>query len=205
MSKEYYKNNKDKWVVYSRRYRQENKEKRNEESREWRKNNQEHIKDYNKIYYQNNTVKSKECSIQWRKNNPEKYRVIRNKCKRKKYRINLKYNLSEKMGAMVRLALKGNKAGRHWEDLVGYTISNLINRLKKTMPEGYAWQDYLEGRLHLDHKIPISVFNFTKPEHIDFKRCWSLRNLQLLPAKENIRKKNKLLEPFQPTLEFKEA
>ncbi|GAI61384.1 unnamed protein product, partial [marine sediment metagenome] len=36
--------------------------------------------------------------------------------------------------------------------------------------------------------------------HIDFKRCWALENLRLLPAKENMVKHNKLDRPFQPAL-----
>lgn len=34
----------------------------------------------------------------------------------------------------------------------------------------------------------------------DFKRCWALRNLQLLPAKDNLRKNAKIGKPFQPSL-----
>ena len=56
------------------------------------------------------------------------------------------------------------------------------------------------GEWHIDHIIPKSVFNFTKPEHEDFKRCWALKNLQPLWAEENISKFNKLDKHFQPTL-----
>ncbi|GAI73524.1 unnamed protein product, partial [marine sediment metagenome] len=44
------------------------------------------------------------------------------------------------------------------------------------------WKDYLNRDLHIDHIIPKSAFNFTKPEHTDFKRCWALDNLRLLPV-----------------------
>ena len=46
------------------------------------------------------------------------------------------------------------------------------------------------------------VFNFSKPEHPDFKRCWALKNLRLLPAEENRKKGSKLINPFQPALEI---
>jgi 5-methylcytosine-specific restriction endonuclease McrA len=100
------------------------------------------------------------------------------------------------------MSLKGNKAGRRWEPLAGYTLSDLIKRLNKTMPEGYTWQDYLTGKLQVDHIIPRSVFNFTRPEHTDFKRCWALNNLRLLPARENSIKSNHLKKPFQPALKI---
>lgn len=110
----------------------------------------------------------------------------------------LRYKISVSIGA----ALKGNKAGRHWEDIVGYTLGQLYRRLRYTMPKGYEWQDYLDGKLHIDHKIPVSVFNFEKPEDIDFQKCFALKNLQLLPALENIIKSNKLDKHFQPSLRF---
>jgi len=104
------------------------------------------------------------------------------------------------MGIAIWLSLKGNKAGKHWENLVGYTLKDLVKHLKKTMPKGYNWKDVLNGKLHIDHIIPKSVFNFTKPRHIDFQNCWALSNLQLLPARENMLKHDKLTKPFQPAL-----
>ena len=106
------------------------------------------------------------------------------------------------MGSAIRKSLKGNKNGRHWEKLIGYTLKDLIKRLQKTIPEGYYWQDFLNGKLHIDHIIPMDAFNFIRPEHIDFKKCWALKNLQLLPAKENIGKGNRLTKPFQPALKI---
>lgn len=32
------------------------------------------------------------------------------------------------------------------------------------------------------------------------RRCWALKNLRLLLAKDNIKKKDKLKKPFQPSL-----
>jgi len=58
----------------------------------------------------------------------------------------------------------------------------------------------MEGKLEVDHIIPISVWDFDRPEQINFKRCWALKNLRLLPKKENRIKHNKLIKPFQPCL-----
>lgn len=93
-----------------------------------------------------------------------------------------------------------HKGGRSWREFVPYTADELIARLKKTMPKGYTWDDLLCGRLHVDHIIPIAVFNYTSPYDIDFQRCWALKNLRLLPAKENCAKGAKLDKPFQPSL-----
>lgn len=92
------------------------------------------------------------------------------------------------------------KAGRSWTSLVGYTVEEMVAHLKRTLPAGWTWQDYLDGKMHLDHIIPIKVFNFRSSDDHDFKRCWALKNLRLLPEAENRHKSAKLLAPFQPSL-----
>jgi len=151
--------------------------------------------------------KQKEYRRKSYKNNPEYYKKYhqghkkeRNEYERNKYKTDLKFNITKRISKEIRDYLKGNKNGRHWEDLVGYTSNDLIKRLKKTMPEGYTWADYFKNRLHIDHIIPISTFNYSNPENPDFKRCWALENLRLLPARENLIKHNKLSKPFQPAL-----
>lgn len=125
-----------------------------------------------------------------------------NKYQSERLKTDIKFRLNRNVSRLIRKALKGNKAGRKWGSLVGYTLNDLIDRLKNTIPVGYTWQDFLQGKLHIDHIIPVSAFNFSKPEHTDFKRCWALSNLQLLPAKENLIKRNHIDKPFQPALKI---
>lgn len=113
--------------------------------------------------------------------------------------------LCASISAQIRFALKGHKHGRRWEHLVGYSAAGLEAHLKTTLPTGYSWNDYVAGRLEVDHVVPISAHNFTTADDIDFYRCWSLGNLRLLPAAENLRKGGKLLNPFQPALAFSKA
>ncbi len=87
--------------------------------------------------------------------------------------------------------LKTNKAGSAWKELVGYNHNDLRDRLSFTMPGGYSWNDFMSGKLHIDHIMPISSFNFIDAEDEGFKKCWALDNLQLLPASENLSKNNR--------------
>lgn len=80
-----------------------------------------------------------------------------------------------------------------WESLVGYSVDELKTHLQATMPKEYSWNDYLKGRLHVDHIIPLSTFNITSEDCEDFKRAWCLSNLQLLTAQENLKKNAKIL------------
>jgi len=211
--------NKEKLKEYTKKYNIENKEKLKEKNKQYKIDNEERLKKWRKEYhiknferdkeknreranqwYKDNREKALKAVKQYQKDNPEKSAKLRRKIENHKTKTDLRYNLNRRIKTAVSHSLKGNKNGRSWETLVGYTCNDLVKRLKSTMPKGYTWDDYLEGKLHVDHIIPKSVFNFTKPEHTDFKRCWDLSNLQLLPAKENLKKHTKLYKPFQPAL-----
>jgi len=199
---------------------------RNKESRIWKENNKEKCDKYNKIWKLRNSDKIKKASRIWRnnnkekfitaiktwaKNNPDKIRIL-NKRKYEKRREKLGliskkrhyknqyifHRLNRNMASGIRKSLHNNKNGRHWEDLVGYSWVQLKKHLEKQFKDGMTWENY--GEWHIDHIIPKSIFNFTKPEDYDFKRCWSLKNLRPLWAIENMSKFTKLETHFQPSL-----
>jgi len=201
-NKQYYINNKGKILKrikqncdnkkeYDRKRYIENKEIIKKQHKQWRKDNIEKQKENNRQYYIKNRERLLRASKQWYENNRRK-KIQGLSLKRK---TDLKSNINNRVASGIRTSLRNNKCGRHWEKLVGYTLSDLIKRLRKTLPKGYTWQE-----CHIDHIIPKSAFNYTKPEHPDFKRCWALKNLRLLPAKENLIKNAKLNRSFQPAL-----
>jgi len=229
-AKKHYIENRERLKEKSRLYRIENREEVNKKKRQYYKDNPEKKKEQDKKYNIENKDKIKlnqrkyyiknrdtliEKTKQWTINNPEKSKerhkkwIIKNKERRNKYinewynqklKTDLKYNLNHKIGHAIYLSIRRNKNGRSWESLTGYNLTDLKKRLNETMPAGFTWQDLFNGKLHIDHIIPIDAFNFTRPEHTDFKRCWALSNLRLLPAQENMIKHNKLDRPFQPAL-----
>jgi len=93
------------------------------------------------------------------------------------------------------------KNSRKWEVLAGYTINELCNHLEKQFTPEMSWDNWGDY-WHIDHILPISKFNFEKPEDDDFKKCWSLKNLQPLRADINIRKQDKIERPMQTSLIF---
>lgn len=127
------------------------------------------------------------------------------KCERKKAikldEKNPTNKLRRNIGRRIHFSLKDGKNGRGWESLVGYTAKQLIRHLEKQFDKGMSWENYGAG-WHLDHKIPVSVFNFTEIGHLDFKKCWSLKNLRPMWAKENLSKGAKIKKPFQPSLQI---
>ena len=105
----------------------------------------------------------------------------------------LEYCLSKRISRGMRRSLKGNKNGRHWEDLVGYTLKDLREYLKRSFTKGMTWKKFMSGEIHIDHIIPVSQFSFKSFEDEQFRQCWSLTNLRPLGAKDNISKHNKIV------------
>ena len=131
----------------------------------------------------------------------EKSNFRQNINRNEKYKTDLGYRLNETLRKAIYFSLikkGGSKNGNHWFDIVDFTLEDLKKHLEKLFQTGMTWNNY--GDWHIDHKIPIAVFNFTKPEHRDFKRCWALKNLQPMWAEENLSKGASLEKHFQPGL-----
>jgi len=132
----------------------------------------------------------------------------KNKRWAKAYRNKIKddpfVKLNNSMSRGIYRGLKSNKNGHHWELLVDYTLSDLKKYLKKRFTKGMNWNNQGNGKdkWNIDHIIPTSKFNFTKPEHTDFKKCWSLKNLRPMWSSNNMSKGNKIDKPFQPSLQI---
>lgn len=202
------------------RWSAENAEHHKKLQADWYKANKEHHYAYGQKWRRDNPDKARLLHLRWKATNRDRYLALRKASRqkdanketarlydRKRYHLKRKmdpaYRLHSKIRGEIHRYLKRNgtdKAGRQWEMLVGYTKDQLIQRLKATVPEGFTWQDYLDGKLHLDHIVPVTAFNVTSPDDIDFRRCWDLSNLQLLPVSDNCSKGAKLEKPFQPSL-----
>lgn len=153
--------------------------------------------------------------IKWAKANPEKVKTSWDLCNKKhpekqtmykrnfnrKKRETPQGRLHDNISRLVNHSLHGRKAGRKWEELVGFSIEQLRDHIEKQFSVGMTWDNY--GEWHLDHKTPRAVFNYEKPEDIDFKKCWALNNLQPLWKYDNLVKHDKLIKPFQPSLAFR--
>lgn len=146
-------------------------------------------------YYRRNKAAIIQSCIKYNKRISEK----RNEKQRQRYATDVMYSLKRRMGNAMRYSLKTGKANKSWQSIVPYSLAELKKHLLKTMPVGYQWDDFLSGKLHIDHRIPIAAHHFESIDDIDFQKAWALENLQLLPGRQNILKGAKLLKPFQPS------
>jgi len=173
-------------------------------SKKWRRRNKKHIRVYNKnwhksnhnyhkVWYKDNAEKVKINKKKWCINNPKRVKLIWKRAKKKRLST-IKGRLNNGMSRSISEALKGNKAGRHWETLVSFTLAELIKHLETKFLPGMTWNNYGKHGWHIDHIIPIAFFIYNKPEDQEFQYCWSLDNLQPMWAKDNLTKGNKIMK-----------
>lgn len=144
-----------------------------------------------KKYRDNNKEKRTKVCMEWNKNNPDKFRKIAKRARDKK-RSTPQGNISHRMEVSMNISLRGNKAGRKWESLVGYTVNELKNHLEKLFTFGMNWDEFLKGNIHIDHIIPRSFFRYSSEKDEQFQQCWALSNLQPLWWQDNIKKSDKM-------------
>lgn len=101
------------------------------------------------------------------------------------------FRLNHDMSRNIWRSLRGNKAGAHWEDIVGYTIDQLKQHLESLFQFGMNWSNHDLCGWHIDHIKPVSLFDFKSYKDDQFKQCWALDNLQPLWAMDNLKKSNK--------------
>lgn len=166
--------------------------------REYQRKKPEQIRERRKEYYKKNRETIIQRVADYRKANPEKVNRAKGNWAKRKYKANPMFKFKRRFSDLVRHSLRGGKSGESWRKLVGYSFDDLRQHMERQFSAGMSWENY--GKWHIDHIIPISVFNYKRQTDTDFLRCWSLKNLQPLWASDNCRKSNKLLQPFQPSL-----
>lgn len=86
----------------------------------------------------------------------------------------------------------GSKGSNLTWDKLPYSPRELREHLESQFDENMSWDNY-GSYWHIDHIYPQSLLIYDSLEHPNFLKCWSLRNLRPLEAKENLRKGNKVL------------
>lgn len=207
--KTYRENNIEKCKKYDKKHRKENKKERKILNGKWRENNKEKICKRRKEYHQENRKAINARNKKWRTENPknpqkakearkryrmanlEKMRQKQRKYNRKR-RLKLTYVLSDRISGNMRHYLKNSKNGKHWEYIVNYTLDDLKQHLEDQFTNNMTWKEFLTGKIHIDHIIPVSLWVFNSYNDREFKQCWALCNLQPLWSVDNIRKGNKI-------------
>lgn len=168
---------------------QENKEEINRKRRENYKKNPEKIKKSNRKYCKKNSEKVKKARQLHYQKNKDSIVIKFVEYRRKKIKTDPIYKIKQNMKTLFSNSLKRQfiKKTQNTFEYTGISYQNYMNHFKKDP----LWSDYCSGGgIHIDHIIPVSVYDFNNPK--DIKKCWQFGNLRLLSAKENIIKSNKI-------------
>jgi len=172
-----YLDNKDNVLKQSREWRKTHKEQHKNTNKKYFENHQEEIKKYRKDYYQENKERINKSRIIFKNNN-----------------INAKIaaNLRTRIGRALKCLNKSDKT----LNILGCTVEQFRKHLESQFKDGMSWENYGRGwgnkgmkEWHIDHKIPIDIFNLSKDS--EKRICFHWSNLQPLWAKENLIKSNK--------------
>lgn len=161
-------------------YHQIHKKEFNKYNKEYRKLNNEKIKKQREIYRKNHIKEIKK----YRKI----YKTRRNKLRQNRFKTDINYRLSYILRRRMWDALKQNRKSNSTMKLVGCSIDQLKNHLKKQFKIGMTWQNY--GKWHIDHIKPCASFNLSKSK--EQIKCFHYSNLQPLWAEENYKKHDKI-------------
>lgn len=158
--KKYYKKNRER-ILQKMKNKWQSDEKLHVQSRERKKQE-----------YARNPDKLKERRKVWRKNNLETVKA---------YHSRPEMRIHNNISRAIRKALTQRKNGRKWEDIVGYSLNELVNHLQSGFKDGMGFHNY--GEWEIDHIKPRSSFDFSKEDAV--VECWKLQNLQPLWMSEN--------------------
>jgi hypothetical protein len=190
--------------IESKKYRENNKERRAKTIKDYYDKNKEIIAIKGKIRYYDDVEKTREVKLKsYHKNKDKESNIQRIKNYRKENRPKLNeweknkrqtdpiYKLTSTVRSRLKSFLRKNnitKKNKTFE-LVGCTPQELKEHLEKQFREGMTWDNHGMYGWHIDHIIPLS--SATTEEEL-YKLC-HYTNLQPLWAEENLSKGNKVL------------
>lgn len=154
-------------------------------------------REYTRISDEEKKKRKKESSKRYRERNVEKLREIkreynkrignqRKKESQKRMMSNIDFRIKKNLRGRVYVALKRGVKSKPTMDLLGCTIEEFKTHFESLFTEGMTWDKYMEGGIHIDHKVPCIAFDLTKEE--EQKKCFNYSNLQPLWAIDNLRK-----------------
>ena len=152
---------------------------------------------YGREQYQKHKEKVKVRTRRWAELNPQKVRVMKDRWKdnhrdqllesyRQRYqrkKADPFFRLTRATSLAIWRCLKHSKGGRHWENLVGFSLEDLKEHLSSQFRDDMCWANY--GTVwEIDHIKPLS-------RCATFEEAWQLSNLQPLYCSDNRSKGNK--------------
>lgn len=148
-------------------------------------------------------LRNTESHRQRRASNPEKhttyhrnyrrgnksYRKYRREYTARRRKSEIHFKIAETLRSRLSCSIRSIPKTNKTLELLGCSIASFKLYLESKFEPGMSWGNY--GKWHIDHIMPISIFDLTKVKHR--MACFHFSNMQPLWARENISKGNKIL------------
>jgi hypothetical protein len=183
-------------------------------AKQWRLINQHHVRTRSKAYYARTADKRRAERRAYVRKNPEKAReavkrdqkerrtngkaaiTSRNSYLKRKVaalaweklyrRTNINRNISSRLRIRINAVIRYGKKSAPTEKLLGCTVPVLRKHLEGLFTPDMNWEEFLKGRIHIDHIIPCAAFDLSVPQNQ--LECFHYSNLQPLWGRDNLRK-----------------
>ncbi len=174
---------------YNKKYREAHKEYFRQYGLKYRGDNKEYFQAYHQSHPRPGHQATQEYHRKYREVHKDRVKEWRRRWY-EKAKKSPSWRLSFAISHGVHRGLILGKGGQKTWKILGYTISDLKNRLESLFAKGMTWENY--GKWHIDHIIPLGFFAFKSTDDVEFKMCWRLENLQPLWAADNCKKSAKM-------------
>ena len=184
--KEYTVKNKEKIKEYKKEhckeYYQKNKEKIDNKNKKWCQENHVRNKEQKKMYMENNKEKFKEYQKEYRKEHKSRIRERMRKYDNNRYQTEPLYRFKKNIRSLIQQGFKLYSKNGKTKSCKEYGIDfkSIYDKIGQKP----------EGNYHLDHIIPVSIFDFDNPEHVRLSHL--PENLRWISAEENFSKNDSI-------------
>lgn len=174
---------KEKELKYNKKWRADNKELKAKLDNIYYEKNKEKILNYAKQWRKDNKELNSKFMRDWQEDNKDHVREYKRKWGANKLKTNKSYKIHDRFSTLMRNHMNkyivNGKSGSSWVKFVDYDADDLIAHLgRMAFISGYE----------IDHIIPVSLYDFKKMGDDEFRKCWNLRNLRIIPKEDNIKK-----------------
>lgn len=177
------------YAIVNKEWRQNNPEKDKKIHDRWGKNNIETVRKNRLRSYYRHKDKMNKYARAYKKKNKDILKIQSRDYVKKKYYSDINFRLKILLRGRLWKAITRNSKQSSALTLLGCTIDELKVHLEKQFTKRMTWKNY--GKWHIDHIKPCCSFDLTDFEQQ--KICFHYTNLQPLWAKDNIRKRGKII------------
>ena len=199
--KQYALNNKEKLKEYKHQYYLKNKKRLNELNKKYIKEHPEMKKEIQRKYYYSHYEQmfkvrakakehTKEYDKQYRIKNKEIIKQKRRKYQKERLEKDKLFRMKRQIRNNIRTCFlkKGEVKNKTTEEIIGISLNEFYNYLLKTYEKNYGTKWNGIEKVHIDHIIPLA----TAKNAEDIIKLCHYTNLQLLTAKDNLIKQDKM-------------